>query len=143
MANSLQRELDSFSKDVMGGEFNIRQVTKSAFTQARAKLDPSAFKELSSNVVPFKRCNSSCLIWSGFLDRILSIVVNMEARSKVTSKPSLLSFPIIKSTSRTPILSRFKTIAGRSVIETRSFNNPRFSSTFALLRRRRACFSSR
>jgi len=51
MANSLQRELDSFSKDVMGGEFNIRQVTKSAFTQARAKLDPSAFKELSSDVV--------------------------------------------------------------------------------------------
>lgn len=51
MANSLQRELDTFSREVMGGEFNIRDVTKGAFTQARAKLDPEAFKELNSDVV--------------------------------------------------------------------------------------------
>lgn len=49
--SSVQRELDSFSKEVMGGDFNIREVTKGAFTQARAKLSPLAFKELNQTVV--------------------------------------------------------------------------------------------
>ena len=48
--SSLQRELDSFYKEITGGDFNIRQVTKGAFTQARAKLNPEAFVELNENV---------------------------------------------------------------------------------------------
>lgn len=48
--SSLQRELDSFYKEIAGGDFNIRQVTKGAFTQARAKLNPEAFVELNENV---------------------------------------------------------------------------------------------
>jgi hypothetical protein len=36
--SSLRRELDSFYKEVTGGDFNIREVTKGAFIQARAKL---------------------------------------------------------------------------------------------------------
>lgn len=48
--SSLQRELDDFYKQVTGGEFNIRQVTKGAFTQARANLKYEAFKELNQNV---------------------------------------------------------------------------------------------
>lgn len=44
---SIQRELDSFFKKLSGGDFNIREVTKGAFSQARAKLDPWAFKRLN------------------------------------------------------------------------------------------------
>jgi len=47
----VQRELDIFSKEVLGGEFNIRTVTKGAFSQARAKLNPEAFKILNREVV--------------------------------------------------------------------------------------------
>jgi len=45
--SSLQRELDSFSKEVLTTDYNIRAVTKSAFTQARSKLKPEAFKEIN------------------------------------------------------------------------------------------------
>jgi len=48
--SSLQRELDSFYKEVSDSDFNIRAVTKGAFTQARAKLNPDAFIELNENV---------------------------------------------------------------------------------------------
>lgn len=47
---SLQRELDRFYKSVEDSDFNIRAVTKSALTKARAKLNPSAFVELSEVV---------------------------------------------------------------------------------------------
>lgn len=48
--SSLQRDLDGFYKEVTGTDFNIRQVTKGAFSQARAKLNPEAFVELNDNV---------------------------------------------------------------------------------------------
>jgi hypothetical protein len=48
--SSLQRDLDSFYKEVNGRDFNIRHVTKGAFTQARSKLNPEAFVELNDNV---------------------------------------------------------------------------------------------
>ena len=38
--SSIQRELDRFYKVVKSGDFNIREVTKGALSQARAKLDP-------------------------------------------------------------------------------------------------------
>jgi hypothetical protein len=47
--SSLQRDLDSFYKEVTDGDFNIRHVTKGAFSRARAKLNPEAFIELSDN----------------------------------------------------------------------------------------------
>ena len=50
MKSSLQRELDAFYKEVKGEDFNIRKVTKGAFTKARAKLNPTAFIELNENV---------------------------------------------------------------------------------------------
>jgi hypothetical protein len=34
--SSIQRELDRFYKEISQNDFNIRQVTKGAFTQARA-----------------------------------------------------------------------------------------------------------
>ena len=44
---SIQRELDSFFKAVSGEDFNIREVTKGAFSQARLKLNEWAFKRLN------------------------------------------------------------------------------------------------
>lgn len=67
--SSLQRELDSFYKELSGSDFNIREVTKGAFTQARAKLKHEAFIELNENVVesfyseaPFKSWNGMRLL---------------------------------------------------------------------------------
>jgi hypothetical protein len=45
--SSIQRELDSFFKAVSNSDFKIREVTKGAFTQARAKLNPWAFERLN------------------------------------------------------------------------------------------------
>jgi hypothetical protein len=47
----LQREMDAFFKETEDAEFNIRRVTKSAFTQARKNLSPEAFLELNDVVV--------------------------------------------------------------------------------------------
>ncbi len=47
MKSSVQRELDSFCKAVSNNDFNIREVTKGAFSQARSKLNPWAFKRLN------------------------------------------------------------------------------------------------
>ena len=45
--SSIQRELDRFFKTISRSDFNIREVTKGAFTQARAKLNPWAFVRLN------------------------------------------------------------------------------------------------
>lgn len=49
--SSVQRELDSFFKAVSKSDFKIREVTKGAFTQAMAKLNPWAFKRLNEVAV--------------------------------------------------------------------------------------------
>jgi hypothetical protein len=71
ISSSLQRELDSFSKEVMGGDFNIREVTKGAFSQARAKLKPEAFKELNSITVSHFYDGAPYQVWHGH--RLLAI----------------------------------------------------------------------
>jgi len=45
---SVQRELDRFYKAISDDDFNIRQVTKGALTQARANLNPEVFKRLNT-----------------------------------------------------------------------------------------------
>jgi hypothetical protein len=49
--SGLQREMDSFFKETEDAEFNIRRVTKSAFTQARKFLSPEAFLELNDVIM--------------------------------------------------------------------------------------------
>ena len=49
--SGLQREMDSFFRETEDAEFNIRRVTKSAFTQARKFLSPEAFLELNDVIV--------------------------------------------------------------------------------------------
>ena len=63
--SSLQRELDSFYKEVKGADFNIRHVTKGAFSQARAKLKPEAFVEMNENINETFYSEAPYLIWRG------------------------------------------------------------------------------
>jgi hypothetical protein len=49
--SSIQRELDRFFKAISHSDFKIREVTKGALSQARAKLNPWAFKRLNEVAV--------------------------------------------------------------------------------------------
>ena len=69
--SSLQRELYSFHKEVLGSEFNIRTVTKSAFTKARAKVKHEAFIELNQNVTNTFYSEAPYLGWRGL--RVLGV----------------------------------------------------------------------
>ena len=51
MNSSVQRTLDKFYRDMNQRDFNIREVTKGAFTQARSKLNPECFKRLNKRAV--------------------------------------------------------------------------------------------
>jgi hypothetical protein len=48
--SSLQREMDKFLRHANSREFNIRGITKSAFSQSRKQLRPEAFLELNDLV---------------------------------------------------------------------------------------------
>lgn len=69
--SSLQRELDSFYKEVTGSEFNIRVATKSAFTKSRAKLKPETFIELNDNANQTFYKEAPYLVWHKM--RLLSV----------------------------------------------------------------------
>jgi hypothetical protein len=69
--SSIQRELDSFFKELNDDCFNIRTVTKSAFTKARAKLNPWAFKRLGEIAVDVFYDEAPYLTWHG--KRLLGI----------------------------------------------------------------------
>jgi hypothetical protein len=71
VSSSLQRELDSFYKEVTGSVFNIRHVTKGAFTQARKKLKPEAFIELNNSVCNTFYNEAPYLVWNHM--RLLSV----------------------------------------------------------------------
>jgi len=51
LKTALQSELDSFLKKLSKSDFNIRKVTKGAFTQARSKLNEWAFVRLNEVAV--------------------------------------------------------------------------------------------
>jgi hypothetical protein len=69
--SSLQRELDSFYKEVTGGDFNIRAVTKGAFTQARSKLSHEVFIKLNQSVNDTFYSEAPYLVWNNM--RLLSV----------------------------------------------------------------------
>ena len=50
LSKSIQRELDDFFQRLNKSDFQIRTVTKGALTQARAKLNPDAFRALDKIV---------------------------------------------------------------------------------------------
>jgi len=69
--SSIQRELDSFYKEVTGGEFKIREVTKGAFTQARSKLSHEVFIKLNESVNNTFYSEAPYLVWNNM--RIVSV----------------------------------------------------------------------
>lgn len=68
---SLQRELDSFYKEVMQGEFKVRHVTKGALSTARKNLKPEAFVEMLDNVNQTFYTQAPYWQWKGF--RLLGV----------------------------------------------------------------------
>lgn len=68
---SIQRELDSFFRATLNKDFDIRRVTKSAFTQTRAKLKPEGFKRLNEIAVNTFYDEAAYYKWFDF--RVLSI----------------------------------------------------------------------
>lgn len=69
--SSIQRELDSFFKAISRSDFNIREVTKGAFSQARAKLNPWAFMRLNEVAVNSFYDDVEYYVWYGL--RVLAI----------------------------------------------------------------------
>ncbi len=63
--SSIQRELDRFFKSVSNSDFNIREVTKGAFTQARAKLNPWTFERLNQVAVKSFYNQAEYYVWYG------------------------------------------------------------------------------
>ena len=63
LRTSYQREIDNFCKKLMGGNFDIRQITKGALTQARAKLNPWAFKRLTQIAVDIFYEGAEYFVW--------------------------------------------------------------------------------
>lgn len=68
---SLQRELDSFYKEVMQSEFKVRHVTKGALSTARKNLKPEAFVEMLDNVNQTFYTQAPYWLWKGF--RLLGV----------------------------------------------------------------------
>ena len=63
--SSIQRELDSFFKAVSNSDFKIREATKGAFTQARAKLNPWAFERLNEVASETFYEDAEYYVWHG------------------------------------------------------------------------------
>jgi hypothetical protein len=63
LRRSIQRELNDFFGRINDSGYSIQHVTKSAFTQARSKLKPEAFSELSSSVVNSFYGGAPYLLW--------------------------------------------------------------------------------
>lgn len=64
--SAIQRDLDRFFKALSGEDFNIREVTKGALSQSRAKLNPWAFQRLNEIAVTTFYEKAEYLVWNGF-----------------------------------------------------------------------------
>lgn len=69
--SSIQREMDRFFKELSNEDFNIRKVTKGAFTKARAKLNPWAFKRLNEVAINTFYDKAPYYTWQG--KRVLAV----------------------------------------------------------------------
>lgn len=63
---ALQRDMDRFYKALSNEEFNIREVTKGALSQARSKLNPWAFQRLNEVAIEGFYQSTECYTWYGF-----------------------------------------------------------------------------
>lgn len=69
--SSIQRDMDRFFRELFREDFNIREVTKGALTQARAKLNPWAFQRLNEVAVNSFYSSADFLTWDGY--RLLAV----------------------------------------------------------------------
>jgi hypothetical protein len=69
--SSVQRELDRFYKTISKEDFNIREATKGALTQSRAKLNPWAFERLNEVAVQTFYQDAEVYCWNDF--RVLAV----------------------------------------------------------------------
>ena len=63
--SSIQLELNRFYSAISDADFNIKEVTKGALTQARAKLNPWAFKRLNEVAVETFYNDAQYYQWNG------------------------------------------------------------------------------
>lgn len=71
MNRAVQRELDSFFQKITSSEYTIREATKGAFSQARAKLNEWGFIRLNEVAVNTFYNEAEYYGWNGF--RLLSV----------------------------------------------------------------------
>lgn len=71
LSSSYQRELNKFCKELISGDFNIREVSASALSQARAKLNPWAFTRLNEVAVDSFYAEADYTKWNNF--RLLAV----------------------------------------------------------------------
>ena len=71
LKTSYQREINSFCKKLIRGNYNIREATSGALTQARAKLNPYAFQRLNEIAVTTFYKDADFKKWKGF--RLLAV----------------------------------------------------------------------
>jgi len=71
LKTSYQREINDFFKKILKGDYNIRQATSGALTQARAKLNPYAFKRLRQIAVDVFYEDAPYKKWKNF--RLLAV----------------------------------------------------------------------
>jgi hypothetical protein len=69
--SSIQRELDGFFKALSKSDCKIREVTKGAFSQARAKLNPWAFQRLNEVSANTFYKGANFYVWGGM--RVLAV----------------------------------------------------------------------
>lgn len=65
LSKSIQKELNHYYRLMQSGEFELTQISNSAFTQARAKLKHTAFVELSDRVVDEFYSEAPWMSWLG------------------------------------------------------------------------------
>ena len=70
--SSIQRDLDRFFKSMEKSDFSIREATKGAFTQARAKLDPWAFQRLNEVAINTFYEQNQVYTWNAMRKKLLS-----------------------------------------------------------------------
>jgi len=71
LKTSYQREINNFCKKLIKGDFNIRQATAGALTQARAKLNPYAFRRLLRIAVEIFYADAPFIKWKDY--RLLAV----------------------------------------------------------------------
>lgn len=87
MVRSVQRELNTFFKEVSAGDYDIHQLTSSALTQSRAKLRPEAFAEMNDSVVRDFYEQAPYDTWQGH--RLLSVdgsTINLPSHESVAER---------------------------------------------------------